>query len=627
MSNQSSPLKFIVRLALCTPLLTSLVSLTHAEIVGPYQPDSQTLHLWHMDEADAPVLDAVKTGTDLKGLGNGATLGNESYNKSKRFGTALCTYTGNPNLPPDGLGQSCYLSALPLVNGSEDNVSITYAGADGAFTYEALVRIDFNPELDFSTIDWADQPRRNVYMQIINADADENAGRVFQFRLAPIGMLNGNTTPLLEFINLNPAGIESLTATIPTSGLNAIRLQGWYHVAVTYNGHANQAGNLQFYWTALDATNTIANSIGANQMIHSLVDGASPDFAIGQTGRQSPASPTPNNNFAGLIDEVRISSVARSADSMMFTASTTVAKNETAKKPAAKPANKPVAKPEIKPEASATAADSTEPAVNTNATVTATPTVAPAEPAPAPVSVMWAKTGINGVQTLTSGVVLRGPQTQRQLALMFSCQDSDDSSVALLKALKSRHIKATFFVTSDFLSTPANLVLAQNILLDGHEIELQSEGWKGFGASRGTPVDNQDAENHLQKLVSLGVNLHDVRFILPDSAQLNSSLTDFANAHQFTLVVGTPGTLSMTGRTSEKSREFAPSKIIIESILNQEQLDKNGLNGYLMLFYFDSGIRETDKLASHFGDLLDALKKRDYKFVRLNEMLPATPPQ
>ena len=85
-----------------------------AEILGPYTPDPDTLHLWHMNETTAPVADAAPNGTDLTALENGATLGNESYTGAKGFGTAVATYTGNPATRPGSAGQDGYLAALPL---------------------------------------------------------------------------------------------------------------------------------------------------------------------------------------------------------------------------------------------------------------------------------------------------------------------------------------------------------------------------------------------------------------------------------------------------------------------------------------------------------------------------------
>jgi hypothetical protein len=283
-----------------------------AAITGPYKPEADTLHLWHMNEAAPPVLDAAGTN-HLTALMNGAKLGEPSY---LGFGSALRVYTGNPDAS-GAAGQAACLAALPLVDGAADNVSLSYAGPSGAFTYEAILRIDFEPSTDFG----AAQPGRGhrSCMQIICADADEPQHRLFQFRLAPIGALDDNTQPMLEFINLNQDHVyQSLAAPIPMEGPDAIRIGGWYHAAVVYNGTPNQPANLKLYWTLLDPGRTAANLIGSGKMVYSLPKECSPDFAIGQTGRQSPAVSRPNNNFVGLIDEVRMSGTARSAVQMMF---------------------------------------------------------------------------------------------------------------------------------------------------------------------------------------------------------------------------------------------------------------------------------------------------------------------
>ncbi|HLP77626.1 MAG TPA: DUF4388 domain-containing protein [Candidatus Paceibacterota bacterium] len=306
-------------------LAMALPEMAFATISGPYQPDSDTLHLWHMNEQAVPVIDISSDGLHLNALRNGATLGNAAF---PGFGTALSTFDGGPDATSD-VSRDAYLSARPLVDGTGDNVKVAYAGHSGAFTFEALVRIDFDPQLVY-----IDTTVSNRFMQIVNLDADEPTNRVCQFRVVPRGVLKGNTEPLLEFINLNKdKQPQSLTAKIPTAGPNAISVNGWFHAAVTYDGAPNRPENVKFYWTSLRPEHVAANLIGTGQMQNSLPTDCSPDFAIGQTGRQSPVTPYPNNNFVGLIDEVRISGVARAASQMIFGGSPAlVAKN------AAKPA-------------------------------------------------------------------------------------------------------------------------------------------------------------------------------------------------------------------------------------------------------------------------------------------------
>jgi autotransporter-associated beta strand protein len=123
-----------------------------------------------------------------------------------------------------------------------------------------------------------------------------------------------NTSPLLDFINVGAGGTTyEVVANIPTNGPNAIASNQWYHVAVTYSGVPNTPGNFNFYWTAMNPTNTSANLILSTNLTASLAENHNqPAFAIGNTGRND------EGNWLGEIDEVRISSVARGASGMMF---------------------------------------------------------------------------------------------------------------------------------------------------------------------------------------------------------------------------------------------------------------------------------------------------------------------
>jgi peptidoglycan/xylan/chitin deacetylase (PgdA/CDA1 family) len=590
--------------ALCT-------SLAQAEILGPYTPDADTLHLWHMNEATAPVADAVPNGTDLTALENGATLGNESFTGAKGFGTALAGYTGNPATRPGSAGQDCYLAALPLQNGPADNVSISYAGSSDAFTYEAVVRIDFNPTASFGADGWGQG--RNLFMQIINGDADENANRVFQFRLAPIGTLNGNNSVLVEFININKGvSPQSLTAAIPSEGPDAIREGSWYHVAVTYNGQPEQPDNVRFYWTLLDSARVAANQIGTAQMTQSLPGGCSPDFAIGQTGRQSPVTPVPNNNFVGLIDEVRISGIARADNDMLFGVRGAIASKST--KPAA-----------VAVQAASTSTNqATTPALGgpVNSGRTNGPQIGviakhsiETTPARAP-----GRMEVDGVPTIVNGAIVRGPQNRPRIAIIFSCRETDEGAGVIMQALREHHAKASFFVSSDFMSWPMNASFVRAAYAEGHFVGPQSDNWDEFNKVGARVNTYGSVEEHLSLLGEMGVSRNEMRFFLPTSDQLNSTVVEHGREYGMSMITGTPGTLSLKTTTSE-DKGFVSSQRVIESILNRERSGKNGLNGFQLLFQLDSGARQTDKFYTRFAELLDTLQNRGYEFVRLDELL------
>ena len=108
-----------------------------AYVVGPYTPDAYTLHLWHMDESATPVADAGSNPITLTNLANGATLANSSRSG---FGTAR--YFDGGQSGTTATNKDALLSPRPLVNTTGDNVAMVYAGAAGAFTYEAIICVD-----------------------------------------------------------------------------------------------------------------------------------------------------------------------------------------------------------------------------------------------------------------------------------------------------------------------------------------------------------------------------------------------------------------------------------------------------------------------------------------------------
>ena len=157
----------------------------------------------------------------------------------------------------------------------------------------------------------------------MDCDADNSGTRVFQFRLDPVGVVVTGATQ-----NTNVVGIEFINGTttvavapIPTNGPDAIVSNAWYHVAVTYNGSAGTTSNLLFYWTLLDPARTNADCIYGTSMTFDLpgTSSATTVFSLGNSAR-NPGGGTGADaaNFLGKIDEVRISSMARTATDMLF---------------------------------------------------------------------------------------------------------------------------------------------------------------------------------------------------------------------------------------------------------------------------------------------------------------------
>ena len=279
-------------------LLVSAVGLSFAAAgFTPYVPDAATLHLWHLDERAPPFADSGISPTPLLGLLNGAKAGKPSLDG---FGAAVSFAWSAANEPGNPLPYGAILLAKPELDiGPLDNVDPPFPvmGSDGAFTMEAIVKLDSLPS-----------ESAGYAADIVTMDDDSRDHRVFLFRIEKPGFLS--FLPLLGN-SVRGGGL----ATIPTSGPHAINTPDWFHVAVTYDGHENVSDNLKLYWTRLGSGVEEANQIGRGTLTANLLPELG-DFAIGNTGKFNEKGPF--EFFPGCIDEVRISATARPPHDFFF---------------------------------------------------------------------------------------------------------------------------------------------------------------------------------------------------------------------------------------------------------------------------------------------------------------------
>ena len=265
--------------------------------MSPNSPDGQTLHLWHLDEAGPPFADSGNAPKSLLGLLNGALAGQQSH---PGFGYAVSFDHSVGGEPLTTSLRGALLLAQPRsIDGPEDNVTAPFPvmGRDGAFTIEALVKFNQLP---------ADAP--GLALDVVSMDG-EWTNRVFNFRVEKPGFLN-----FIPFSGQNVRG--GGLATIPVSGPHAINTRDWFHLAVTYAGNEGAPGNLKLYWTRIAPGLAAANEIGRGSLAADLSTDLG-DFAIGNTGRTVQGK-RECNPFPGLIDEVRISSIARQPEDFFF---------------------------------------------------------------------------------------------------------------------------------------------------------------------------------------------------------------------------------------------------------------------------------------------------------------------
>ena len=283
----------------------------------PYAPDGNTLHLWHFDDSTAnqgttnfvTVTDAVTNGgITLTNFGLGIGGQPPFTNIFLVTNDITAALKDSLSILP-GDGGSAAAASHAMCAGPADLAPTNFANSSsGAFTFEALVN-----------------PQGNIFSSAAGGQeweifcGDNSAGtRGWQFRLQ-----NG-AAPAIDFNFINASGGSPINTAVPlpTSGIDALATNQWYHVAVTFTGNtptnSDLPGVLTFYWTLLDKSRTNADFLAAvtNSALGTI--GGTPSPAVG--GSQRTTHGVGNaGSFQGFIDEVRVSAIARQPNDMVFT--------------------------------------------------------------------------------------------------------------------------------------------------------------------------------------------------------------------------------------------------------------------------------------------------------------------
>jgi hypothetical protein len=311
-------------IGLCIAVL--LGNHSQAGLNVPYTPDANTLHLWHFDDSTnnqgtanfVTVTDAVMTaGITLTNYGMGSSSTNAEPRTPPYTNIFLVTPSATADLngclnilPGGGAAGKAYAwcGTTNNIGGYFTNDTTPFRNpTSGAFTFEALVYIQGNVYSTSIGSEW----------EIFCGDSQgEAGGRSWQFRMQP------GSAPSLNVNFITQTGgtaSPNVSPALPTSGPDALSVSNWYHVALTYTGNAptngDTAGVLRFYWTYFDRYRTNVDLLASYTNGTWGTLGGGPIPAIGGSARRNNGVGNAGA-FEGLIDEVRISDIARGAGDM-----------------------------------------------------------------------------------------------------------------------------------------------------------------------------------------------------------------------------------------------------------------------------------------------------------------------
>jgi len=229
--------------------------------------------------------------------------------------------------------------------------------------------------------------------------------------------------------------------------------------------------------------------------------------------------------------------------------------------------------------------------------------------------------------TVIRGGIVRTDSTRKVIQLVFTGHAYADGGKYILKALRKNRIKASFFVTGDFLRNKNNAKLIARIIKDGHYIGPYSDKYL-LCTTPTQPhklvVNKQefinDLKNNYLELENSGIKHSDALIFYPAGGYYNDSISRWCRDYGVTLVAPTPGINSVMDISTPPMRENYFSSIeIYNQMLKYER--KYGLNGKTLMFHMGVDKKRTDKFYKRISSLISDLKQKGYTFQTMNQAL------
>ena len=212
---------------------------------------------------------------------------------------------------------------------------------------------------------------------------------------------------------------------------------------------------------------------------------------------------------------------------------------------------------------------------------------------------------------------------------MFTGDEFADGAETILKTLKKHRAKASFFLTGRFYANPDFKQSIAQLRRSGHYLGAHSDAhllycdWTKRDSLLVTQQQfSQDLQRNYSRMAAFGVKKADAPYFLPPYEWYNRQISDWTTQEGLQLVNFTPGTRSAADYTwPEMGTRYVSTDAILQSILEYEKKDPNGLNGFLLLLHIGTDPRREDKVYHRLEELLAQLKRKGYQFVTVNEQL------
>jgi peptidoglycan/xylan/chitin deacetylase (PgdA/CDA1 family) len=226
------------------------------------------------------------------------------------------------------------------------------------------------------------------------------------------------------------------------------------------------------------------------------------------------------------------------------------------------------------------------------------------------------------------GGIIRGNTRKKNIALVFTADEFGDGKEIIPTTLKKHKIKASFFFTGRFYRNSLFTSTIQNLKQQGHYLGPHSDqhllycDWTKRDSLLVTKQEfTKDLNDNISAIEKFGIKRSSIRYFIPPYEWFNDSISLWTRQMKMQLINFSPGTRSTADYTTPEMKNYITSEEIYRSIINKEEQDQNGLNGFILLVHFGTDPKRKDKFYNYLDKLITELKQKNYQFTSIDKIL------
>ena len=222
------------------------------------------------------------------------------------------------------------------------------------------------------------------------------------------------------------------------------------------------------------------------------------------------------------------------------------------------------------------------------------------------------------------GAVIRKGTGTKNIYLVLSADEHGEGFDHILNVLDDRNIKASFFLTGNFLRNRSFVPVIKRIIAGGHYAGPHSDGhllyvpWENRDTLLLTKEQfNDDLKKNITALRAAGLRKQEPRWFLAPYEWYNSAISRWSEEMGMTLVNFTPGTGTNADYTTPGMGNYRSSDELIRRLAAFEESAPGGLDGAIILIHPGTAPERTDKLWLRLDEIIDYYTDKGYNFRRL----------